>query len=228
MATHRSFAAGLAVAFVAATGAGLFAIHSDTSSMPSGQSGSPELLATEAFNSGVKHLDSGDKAEVKAAAATKPADTDKAMKQARDEYGKALKDFKKAVELSPKMHRAHNGLGYAYRKTGDYARALESYDTALQISPDFTDAIEYRGEAYLGLNRIEDAKQAYLKLFGSSREHADVLMKAMKAWADKRHVDPAGVDPAALASFEGWLHERAELADRTVNMARVTPSTGWR
>ncbi|HEV3216519.1 MAG TPA: tetratricopeptide repeat protein [Vicinamibacterales bacterium] len=225
--THRSLAAGLVLAFVTATSVGLSAIHSAGADPSKATSGSPEALATDAFNSGVKHLNAGDKAELKAASA-KPADADKAMKQARDEYGKALNDFKKAVELSPKMHRAHNGLGYAYRKTGDYAKALESYNTALQISPDFYDAIEYRGEAYLGLNRTEDARQAYLKLFGSSREHADILMKAMKAWVERRHADPAGVDPAALASFEGWLHERAELADRTVNMARVTPHTSWR
>jgi tetratricopeptide (TPR) repeat protein len=225
--THRSLAAGLVLAFVTATSVGLSAIHSAGADPSKAASGSPEALATDAFNSGVKHLNAGDKAELKAASA-KPADADKAMKQARDEYGKALNDFKKAVELSPKMHRAHNGLGYAYRKTGDYAKALESYNTALQISPDFYDAIEYRGEAYLGLNRTEDARQAYLKLFGSSREHADILMKAMKAWVERRHADPAGVDPAALASFEGWLHERAELADRTVNMARVTPHTSWR
>jgi tetratricopeptide (TPR) repeat protein len=224
---HRTLAAGLAVALVATTGVGLLAIHSGTDTSSSTRPGSPEVLAADAFNGGVKHLNNGDKAELKAAAA-KPAEADKAMKQARDEYGKALNDFKKAVELSPKMHRAYNGLGYAYRKTGDYAKALESYNTALQISPDFNDAIEYRGEAYLGLNRIEDAKEAYLKLFGSSREHAGALMKAMKAWVEKRHADPAGVDPAALASFDGWLHERAELADRTVNMARVTPHTNWR
>jgi hypothetical protein len=53
-------------------------------------------------------------------------------------------------------------------------------------------------------------------------------MKAMKGWVEKRHADSAGVDPAALMLFEGWLRERAELADRTVNMARVVPHTNWR
>ena len=48
----------------------------------------------------------------------------------------------------------------------------------------------------------------------------------MKTWADKRHADPAGVDPTALAAFEGWLHERAALAERTVDMARNTAP--WR
>jgi tetratricopeptide (TPR) repeat protein len=213
--------APLALAFVAAASIGLSAVNSGPSPAPSsGSSGSPvtpEVLAADAFNSGVKHLNNGDKANQK-------PDPRKAL----DEYGKALKDFQKAVKLDPKNHRAFNGLGYAYRKTGDYTKALESYSTALQISPNFPDAIEYRGEAYLGLNRPEDAKQAYLALFASSRTHADLLMKAMKVWVENRHANPAGVDPTALATFEGWLHERAALAERTVDMARNAPQGGWR
>ena len=216
----------LTLAFVAAGSIGLFGINSGGADSKAPKE-SPEALATDAFNSGVKHLNNGDKAELKAATA-KPSDADKVNRQARDEYQKALKDFAKAVQLSPKMHRAYNGLGYAYRKTGDYAKALDNYNQALQLVPDFSDAIEYRGEAYLGLNRMDDAKQAYLTLFGTSRSHADVLMKAMKGWVEKRHADPAGVDPSALASFEGWLRERAELADRTVNMARTVPHADWR
>lgn len=224
--TQTFRAAGLTLAFVAATGIGLFAVNGGTASSDAPKA-SPEALATDAFNSGVKHLNNGDKAELKAAT-EKAANAQKATKQARDEYSKALKDFRKAVELSPKMHRAYNGLGYAYRKTGDYAKALENYNVALEISPDFFDAIEYRGEAYLGLNRTEDAKQAYLKLFAGERGHADILLKAMKAWVEKRHSDPAGVDPTALTTFEGWIRERADLADRTINMARNTPQTSWR
>ena len=67
-------------------------------------------------------------------------------------------------------------MGFAYRKTGDYAKALEMYDKALALQPGFPDAIEYRGEAYLALNRIDDAKQAYLECSASRPQagrHAD-------------------------------------------------------
>ena len=202
----------LTAAFVVATSIGVFAVHKDSS-----PSSSPDTTSGAAFSSGVKHLNAGDKAEQKAE-----------QKKALDEFGKALKDFQAAVRLDPKNHRAFNGLGYAYRKTGDYNKALESYSAALQISPNFPDAIEYRAEAFLGLNRTEDAKQAYLALFASSRTHADLLLKAMKAWVEKRHANPDGVDPAALATFEAWLHERAALSERTVDMARNTPHTSWR
>jgi len=211
----------IALVFVASASIGLFAVKSSPapSSAP-GSPATPETQSADAFNSGLKHLTTGDKAGV----SQKAADQKKSL----DEYSKALKDFQKAVTLDPKNYRAFNGLGYAYRKSGDYAKALESYSAALKLSPNFPDAIEYRGEAYLGLNRPDDAKQAYLTLFAANLSHADTLLKAMKAWVEKRHADPAGVDPSALASFEGWLHERAALADATVNMARSTPQGAWR
>jgi tetratricopeptide (TPR) repeat protein len=214
--------AASSLVFIAAAGVGLLA-HNGGPIPPA----SPEVLATRAFNSGVKHLDNGDRSELKAAS-EKAGKIAKALQRAREEYEKALKDFTQAVDLLPSMYRAFNGLGYAYRKTGDYTRALENYDQALKLSPDFADAIEYRGEADLGLNRTEDAKQAYLKLFASDRRHADMLMKAMKAWVEQRHADPAGVDPSALTTFEGWIGERADLAQRTITMARDSPQAGWR
>ena len=213
----------LAVAFVAVSSIGLLAINSDAPS-PSAPSSSsspsitvtPEMQSIDAFNSGVKHLNNGDKAG------------DKNQKKALDEYGKALKDFQRAVQFDPKNHRAFNGLGYSYRKTGNYDKALESYDTALKLSPGFPDAIEYRAEAYLGLNRLDDAKSAYMALFATSPKHADALLQAMKTWVEKRHADPAGIDPTALSTFEGWLHERAGLAVTTQQMARQTTTSDWR
>jgi tetratricopeptide (TPR) repeat protein len=212
--------APLAMAFVAAAGIGLYAVKSDpvATSSDSSTPVTPQMMSIDSFNSGLKHLNNGDKA----AASLKPSDQKKSL----DEYGKALKDFQKSVKLDPKNFKAFNGLGYAYRKTGDYEKALQNYDEALKLSPNFPDAIEYRGEAYLHLNRLDDAKKAYLSLYAGSRTHADLLLKAMKTWADKRHADPAGVDPTALAAFEGWLHERAALAERTVDMARN--SAPWR
>ena len=72
--------------------------------------------------------------------------------------------------------------------------------------------MEYRGEAYLGLNRVDDAKQAYLELFASDRKQADILMKAMSDWVAKRRVDAAGADPASVSALESWIKERSALA----------------
>jgi tetratricopeptide (TPR) repeat protein len=175
----------------------------------------PEEMAREVYNSGVRHKDNGLKSEAKN------------PQKARSEYEKALKDFQRATELVPNLFQAYNGMGFAYRKTGDYEKALEMYSTALQMAPGFPDAIEYRGEAYLALNRIDDAKQAYMELFASDRKQADILMKAMGDWVTQRKAEPAGVDPAALTALEGWMKERAALAGQTVSMGLTPVHTAW-
>jgi tetratricopeptide (TPR) repeat protein len=193
---------------------------------PSAAAKSPEELAREAYNSGIDHKDKGLKAEADAAKA--PKDREKNLKKANDEYGKALKDFKKAIDLVPDAYQAYNGMGFALRKTGDYAKALENYDKALKLNPNYTEALEYRGEAYLGLNRIEDAKQAYLTLFAKDRAQADSLMKAMNEWVARRQAEPAGVDPAVVNSLDSWIKERAKLSSLTANMGLHVQHTNWR
>jgi tetratricopeptide (TPR) repeat protein len=187
----------------------------------------PEEMAIEVYNSGIGHRDRAHKAEGQALKDKKDSDRLKNEKKAREEYDKALKDFRKAAQLNPNLPQAYNGMGYAYRKLGDYAQALEHYDRALSLAPKFLDAIEYRGEAYLGLNRLDDAKQAYLTLFGMDRKQADMLMKAMTDYVAKKKADPAGVDPAALAAFEAWLAERAGVARQTRYMAFSQPHASW-
>jgi tetratricopeptide (TPR) repeat protein len=195
--------------------------------MPSMPSMTPEEMARGAYNSGISHKDKGLKLELKAAA-EQAKDQTKDLEKAKSEYEKSLKDFKKAADLAPSLYQAYNGMGFAYRKIGDYTKSLEMYDKALALQPGFPDAIEYRAEAYLALNRVDDAKQAYLELFASDRKQADILMKAMTDWVSGRHADPAGVDPSALSAFEGWIKERSALAGQTASMALAAQHETWR
>ena len=133
------------------------------------------------------------------------------------------------------MYQAYNGMGFSYRKTGDYVKALEMYDRALALKPGFPDAIEYRGEAYLGLNRVEDAKNAYLEVLAADRKQADTLMAAMQKWIEQKKANPAGVDPAVVGGLETWVQGRAELAQRDRGdgpeprpaLVTVRPMTWW-
>ena len=116
-------------------------------------------------------------------------------------------------------------MGYTLRKTGDAAKALEMYDKALQMAPGFPDAIEYRGEAYLALGRVDDAKASYLTLFAKDRTQADLLMAAMKAFVAK---PAAGVDPAAVTALDGWIKERTKIATVTADMGLRSNRTVWK
>lgn len=224
----RTIAAGLLLA-------GLVAAHQVTagangSTLPSRSSSrvtTIEERAIEAYNAGIALRDRGQKYEQEAESRS-GTDRERTLLRAHGEYRKALKEFERAIQLSPKLFQAYNGMGYALRKTGDYTRALEMYDQAIEMAPGlYTEAMEYRAEAYLALNRIEDAKKAYLDLFGSDRKQADLLLKQMQLWVAKRQADPADVDPAALASFEKWIAERAGIAQVTARMASDAVPSTW-
>ena len=83
---------------------------------------------------------------------------------------------------------------------------------ALKINPYFDQAIEYRGEAYLGLNRLNEAKEAYIELFQNDRTLADQLMAAMIDWVANRRDNANGLENAVVEQFAVWVEQRSELA----------------
>ena len=194
---------------------------------PSVRAGSPEARGIEAYNAGIARRDRGRQLEESAAQAR--GDERAALEaRARSEFEAALKDFTAAAGLHPDLFQAYNGMGYAWRKLGNHEKALEMYDRAIEMAPGlYAEALEYRGEAYLGLNRIDDAKQAYLDLFGSDRKQADLLLQEMKKWIAARRLDPKGVDLGALDAFERWVAERGGIAQVTARMALDGVRAGW-
>jgi tetratricopeptide (TPR) repeat protein len=105
------------------------------------------------------------------------------------------------------MHEAYTYMGYANRKLGRYVEALRAYEQALKINPDTPHAIEYQGEAFLGLNRIDEARFNFLRLYALDQHQAAKLLQAMRAWVQANEAKPpAGIDMPALA---GWIAEKS-------------------
>jgi len=181
----------------------------------------PAERAAELYKSGLKARDRA-VANLKEA---KEADDEKERssleKKAGKEFDKAIDRFREATKLNPLFHEAYSDLGYCLRKTGDYAAALDAYGRALSLAPGYTPAIEYRAEAYLGLDRIEEAKQAYMQLFPGDRSHADDLLGAMKTWVEKRRKDPGAVSPGTLDDFARWVAQRDEIAVQTPSLSQL-------
>lgn len=123
-----------------------------------------------------------------------------AYRSAADAQGAALK-------LDPLYAEAANELGYALRKSGDHRKAVGAYNYAIGLKPDFLEAIEYRGEALLGIGDLEGAKLAYMRLFRDGPELAGTLLLAMQTWLDARADDTEEID-----AFAAWVAERRELA----------------
>jgi len=180
---------------------------------------SPEEVAVKAYNRGITQRSGAWKNE------TKALETDDADKRAKYEK-RAIKAYEKAVEYQSQaiaakddMHEAHAALGYALRKLGKYDEALAAYDRALALDPGYAPALEYRGEAYLGLGRIDDAKEAYMTLFKNGSDEAATLAAAMRSWA------LANGDAADAGELSSWLDTREEIADAVG--AGSGPVGGW-
>ena len=183
----------------------------------------PEELAESRYNSGLKRRDKAWRYEAKAAEATSEKKRGKLERKAQKQYGKAIKNFRGAVEKNPILYQAHSSLGYALRRTGQYEAALEAYDEALLLQPAYAEAIEYRAEAYLGLNRLDEVKAAYMQLFSLDRVHADELMQAMQTFVQQERT-PDELAPEALAEFAAWVQERHELAQQTAILSEADAS----
>ncbi len=167
---------------------------------------SPEQQAIEHYNQGLEHQEKAWAHEKKAASAKNPQ---KELDKARREYEKAIGEQQEATRLNPKFHEAFGSMGYALRKTGDYQGALKSYDTALGLVPEYAEAVEYRAEAFLSLNRVEEAQQAYEWLFLRDPKQAAALLLAFKGWVA---APPTGIDAEKVAGVQQWVERKGAAA----------------
>jgi len=187
----------------------------------------PEEQARNDYNAGVRLVE---KADELSAGATHQADEHKKAKarsKAEQAYTTAMKKFSNATQLQPSNYQAWNYVGYTNRKLGKYDAALAAYDRALKLKPDYAEAIEYRGHAYLGLNRLPEAKTAYLSLFAGNRQLAATLLAAMQEWVGEHRGNAEGVDGPTLESFASWVSERSTIASQTAALTRDGAVSAW-
>ena len=172
----------------------------------------PEEKAVKSYNAGIKHRDKAAKYEQQAIVDTSDKKLTKLQKKIAKEYSRAIDDYEKAIGHYQRFYQAHNSLGYALRKLGRFEESLAAYNVSLDINPVYDEAIEYRAEAYLGLNRLAEAKEAYVELFQNDRALADQLMAAMLTWVATRRDDAGDLDTAVVEQFAEWVEQRNELA----------------
>lgn len=165
-----------------------------------------EQGAIDAYTAGYASILRAEHAENLAAASTTDAERTAALADAKKAYQASLPNFAAAVRLDHSMHEAYTYLGYANRKLGRYGEALHAYEQALKINPDTTFAIEYQGEAFLGLNRVDEARFNFLRLYALDQNQAAKLLQAISAWVEANKANPpAGTDVPALAA---WVAEK--------------------
>lgn len=174
-----------------------------------------EQSAIDAYTLGYAAIQRADHSQALAEASSSDAGKADAERAARDFYKESLRHFQEAIRLDGSMHEAYTYLGYAQRKLGNHAEALAAYEQALRIFPDYPHAIEYQGQAFLGMKRLDQARFNYLRLYALNKGQAAKLLQAMRAWVDA-HRGEADVD-----GFSEWVARRSEITRGDV------PSSGW-
>ena len=191
---------------------------SGAGSVPSMNSRSPHDEAVQYYNSGERRLEKLTKMHEEMKAAGDPQKAADLQQKISKGLESAAADFQRATQNDPNLFQAYSELGFTLRKLGRYSESLDAYNKALSIEAGFSPAIEYRAEAYLGLNQLDDVKAAYTLLFAADRPRADALMVSMKSWIIERRANPSGLDAAKLDEFAKWADQRQTIAGQTSSL----------
>lgn len=88
----------------------------------------------------------------------------------RGEYGKAMTDYSKAIELNPNDADAYYKRGDAYHEMGEHIKAMSDYNTAIALNKDHASAYYNRGLAYRNKGEVPKAVSDLEKCIGLSTD----------------------------------------------------------
>lgn len=83
----------------------------------------------------------------------------------KEKYPAAIKKLQAFLERNDTNADAWNLLGFASRKNGDMETAQNAYENALELNFEHLGALEYQGELFISMGKMEDAERN-LKLLG--------------------------------------------------------------
>jgi tetratricopeptide (TPR) repeat protein len=175
----------------------------------------PDKAATKAYAAGMKSMLKAHELEDTIAKATDPDKKAKAQSKLDDTYGRALEEFTEVLRNKSDMYDAWNKIGFIHLHFAAYRESIDDYNHTLALKPDLEEAIEHRGEAYMGIDHLDDAKASYMELFFHARPLADRMMMAMQAWLQSHRASANGIRAADIDAFDKWLQEREGIAKTT-------------
>ena len=128
--------------------------------------------------------------------------------QAKGEFDRAVSDFDKALELSPKNPLILNARAGAYRAKGDLEKAIADYSVAIEAQPKDASAYSGRAGAYLAKSDFDRALADFDKAIGIDGKFA-------AAYVGRARVQKAKGDlEKALSDFKRSGAPRPEIAAR--------------
>ena len=176
----------------------------------------PDKAAAKAYAAGSKTMAKAHEQEAILATEKDPEKRGRAREKLDDLYDRAMAQFTQVLR-NQEMYDAWNQICYIHLQLGAFREAMDDCNHALKIKPDLAQAIEDRGQAFLGIDRLDDAKASYMDLFYHSRPLADQLMVSMHEWVKSHRATANGMRPADIDAFDKWLQERDGIANTTAS-----------
>ncbi len=176
----------------------------------------PDKAAAKAYKAGMKTMDKAHEQEAILAKETDPDKRGRAREKLDDDYGRAIELFTTVIR-NQETYDAWNQICYVHLQLGAYREAMDDCNHALKLKPDLVQALQNRGQAFLGVDHLDDAKASYMDLFYHARPAADQLMVAMHAWVKSHRASANGVRASDIDAFEKWVEERDGIANATAS-----------
>src|SRR5262245_28676418 len=128
----------------------------------------------------------------------------------KGEHDKALAEYDRAVEASPKETNGYLGRGMVYGQQGKIDKALAEYDRALAINPKQPDALAERGVALLVKGRTAEASADFDHALEVNPEHVG-----------------ATVGRGIVMMATGQIERALVAFDQAIDRGTATPSPIW-
>jgi tetratricopeptide (TPR) repeat protein len=163
----------------------------------------------------------------------------------QNRYDKALGDFATGARIDPENPLFLFAEGRVHAAMADFAGAIEHYNDALRVDANYAVAILSRAEAYVHLDRLQEAKRDYDKAIGLKfrregdrffaylgRGYIDILLENFDgAVQDLDQALEAQPSDLNALLFRGYANERrgtSELALRDYERAfAASPDNVW-
>ena len=126
-------------------------------------------------------------------------------------HKEAIKDYDRAIEISPEFSEAHNNRGSVYLKLGNYRQAIADYDRAIEVNPGNQEAYYNRGTAYEALGYQEQAIADYDRVIEVNPRLASTYFRRGNAYAS------LGNYRQAIADYDRAIEVNPRFAEAYCN-----------
>jgi lipoprotein NlpI len=136
-------------------------------------------------------------------------------KQTQGDFGGAIADYSRAIELNPDYVLAYTARGYAKQSQGDFKGAIADSTTAIEVKPDFALAYIARGFAKQSQGDLQGALTDSTKAIALKPDFAEAYVSLGFLKAAESDLD------GAIADFTKAIALKPDLAEAYINRGFV-------